>query len=391
MPLTIPLADVADGWVKALAQATGSEAIAALDGATLLGERAMLNGFAVPGRVSPGGGCRLYEAADGVVALNLARESDRELLPALFEQAFDPADDTAITGQVAQCEAPALVARGREMGLAIAAETEPAPPCPAVQRLVEGKSRAGADRPPRVIDLSALWAGPLAGHLLWLAGADVVKVESDTRPDAMREGDPALFALLNQGKASISLDLKAAEGRRALMGLIAQADIIVEAARPRALRQLGIDAAALVAGQPGLIWLTITGHGARGDAADWVGFGDDCGVAAGLSAELRAASGASGFAGDAVADPLTGIRAASVAWDLWQTGHGGRFGLSMRGVTAEALGQANADGPETLTALLRAWRAAEGKPFPGVTRRSARAVAPRGADTRRLAAGLASC
>ena len=72
----------------------------------------------------------------------------------------------------------------------------------------------------------------------------------------------------------------------------------------------GIDADALCASRSGLIWMTITGYGATGQAADWIGFGDDCAVAAGLAEALRRAAGHPGFVGDAIADPLTGIHAA---------------------------------------------------------------------------------
>jgi hypothetical protein len=74
--LTLPLAACADRLLQRLAQATGSQAIAGLDGATLLGERAMLFRFAIPGRTSSGGGCRLYDTRDGLIALNLARQTD---------------------------------------------------------------------------------------------------------------------------------------------------------------------------------------------------------------------------------------------------------------------------------------------------------------------------
>ena len=332
----------------------------------------MLGGFKIPGEVSAGGGCRLYAARDGAVALNLARASDRELLPALFEtDAFDTQDAHEIAAQVARFESGPLVTRGRLMGLAIAAEHEDGPSGPACATLVESAPVAPVSRPPRVVDLSALWAGPLAGHLLWLAGAQVTKVESRTRPDAMRDGDDALFALLNQGKTSVALDFRSPDGRRALLGLIAQADIVIEAARPRALAQLGIDAGELVRGKPGQVWLTITGHGAENDAADWVGFGDDCAVAAGLSAALRNAGGRAGFVGDAIADPLTGIQAAKVAWEAWRTGRGGRFGLSMRGVAAQALAEAREADPAGLAAELKVWSDAAGQPFPAVPRRSA--------------------
>ena len=388
-----PLAGCADQTIARLATATGSQAIAKLDGETLLCERAMLGGMAIPGRVSAGGGCRLFDAADGTIALNLARPADRELLPALFETDDLDADDLeAIAARIARSDAAALVMRGRSMGLAIAAEHETlVSPVDACVELVTGPAAAASARrhTPRVVDLSALWAGPLAAHLLWLAGAEVVKVESRTRPDAMREGNNTFYALLNQGKASVVLDFGDAKDRRALLSLIAAADIVIEAARPRALAQLGINAAQIVRRTPGLVWVTITGHGALGEAANWVGFGDDCGVSGGLSAALRAASGRSGFVGDAIADPLTGMLAALVAWEAWRSRQGGRFGLAMSRVIARNLCLARDQDPSALELSLTAWSAAVGKPFPTVNRRCTGALPSFGEHTRSYLAKVA--
>ena len=353
----------------------------------------MLGGFRIPSRVSAGGGCRLYSAVGGTIALNLARPSDRELLPALFEiHALDCDEMHAVAAMIGARDADRLLARGRTLGLAIAAENEPPSPHAACRK--RAQAPPVHDRPcraPRVLDLSALWAGPLAAHLLGLAGADVLKAESRTRPDGLREGDPAFFALLNQDKASVVLDLASRDGHRALLSLIASSDIVIEAARPRALEQLGIHADAIVAATPGLTWVTITGHGAQGEAASWVGFGDDCGVAAGLCAALRAASGCPGFVGDAIADPLTGIRAAAIAWHGWASGKGGRFGLSMRGVTAEALAAARLADAPALDRALVAWAHAAGSPFPAVRRRETGRVSAWGADNFSCLAELAPC
>ncbi len=395
MAAGIPLAGAADAVLERLARATGSDAFAALDGETLLGERATLSGFTIPGAVSAGGGCRLLPARDDAIALNLARPADRELLPALFENgALDPDDDEAIATCVARCDAATLVARGRMFGLAIAAVHEMPPQCscegrnpePQANRskpwapafagapeilLVVGKPGAKPHRHrPRIVDLSALWAGPLAAHLLWLAGAEVIKVESPARPDAMRAGQPAFYALLNQGKASVALDFRDRGDRQALLDLIAGADIVIEAARPRALQQFGIDAARIVAATPGLVWLTITGHGTEGEAANWVGFGDDVGVAGGLSAALLAASGRIGFVGDAIADPLTGLHAALAGWEAWTAGRGGRIGVAMRDVVADSLARERARDPVALDASLVRWAADAGKPFAAVRSRN---------------------
>ena len=377
--------------MRALALATGSDAIASLSGEGLLGERAMINAWRIGGDVSPGGGCRLYQAADDRIALNLARDDDRALLPALFEQDFDASSDAAIAAMIARAKAPELVARARVLGLAIARENETELSQDAPGRLIAagGKAPAPTKRAPLVVDFSALWAGPLASHLMQLAGAEIIKVESTRRLDGMRDGDKAFFALLNQGKASVALDFASNADRVALRELIKRADIVIEASRPRALRNLGIDADTIVKERPGLVWLTLAAHGATGEEAEWVGFGDDCGVAAGLSAALREASGATGFVGDAIADPLTGLNAALIGWNAWRSGAGGRYDVSLRASAWAAFNAARADNPAALEQSLKAWAAARGAPFPGVPRRPVSApVAESGADTARL---LAPC
>ncbi len=380
----LPLARWADQQLRRFAEETGSAAIATLSGNVLLGERAGHNGFSVPLRKSAGGGCHLLAARDGWIALNLAREADVELLPALFEERmFDLADLGEVNELVFRHDAAWLVARGREMGLAIASIDE-VPISAAITKLCNTKPVNPAAQPPLVIDLSALWAGPLCGHLLQLSGARVIKVESSSRPDVMRLGDTVLFALLNQGKESVSVDLTSAEGRAQLLQLLDQADIVIEAARPRALRQLGIDAEALVQARPGRVWITITGHGAEGQQADWVGFGDDCSVAGGLTASLRDASGVVGFVGDAIADPLTGIAAARAAWQAWQTGCGGRLGLAMSGVVAAAIADEQGLDTARFNADLCGWTQAIGLPFSGIAQRLPLSeLKPLGADNAR--------
>jgi len=392
--VAIPLACCADEAIRRLVRATGSPALASLTGATLLGERAMLAGMSIPGRVSAGGGCRMFDARDDTIALNLARAADRELLPALFEvAALDVYDDRSIAEHVARCDAQSLVMRGRSMGLAIAAEheTRSSRISPCVE-LTPGLATSTHKRPrPRVIDFSALWAGPLTSHLLGLAGADVIKVESRSRQDAMRSGDLQFFTLLNQGKASVVADLADRNDRQALRSLIATADIVVEASRPRALAQLGFDAAEFVTNIPGLVWITITGHGATGDASNWVGFGDDCSVAAGLSAALRQATGSTGFVGDAIADPLTGIFAAEAAWNAWASRRGGRFGLALSDVARHCLAQDRERDPEALNQQLLEWSRDIGLLFPDVRRRHIGTLPRFGEHTHSLLARAAAC
>ncbi|QDK32259.1 MULTISPECIES: CoA transferase [Sphingomonadaceae] len=388
----IPLARWADRQLDALARDFG---LPRLSGSTLLGERAAHGRYRIAGKVSAGlGGSRLLPTRDGNwFALTLIREIDRDLLPALFGDAdLDAGDPAAIAAAVRRSDGAALLETGRLLGLPVALLDEQ-PVSPAIEVIARGphRDRAPGHRP-LVIDMSAIWAGPLAGHLLWQAGMEVVKVESRSRPDLIRRDDPATFDLINQGKASVLVDFASDAEKARLVALIRRADVVIESARPRALRHLGIDAQALVGEVPGLVWLSVTGHGASGEAANWVGIGNDCGVAGGLSRALAQACGTPGYVGDAIADPLTGIIGAGAVLHALRRGEAQRIGLSMSAITAMALAEERAFDAPRLEAELRAWGTAPGRPFPALQRRALRApVRPLGADTAGYLPALAPC
>lgn len=353
----------------------------------MVGERGSNGNYRINGCVSAGiGGSRLLPTRDGGwFALTLIRAEDRELLPALFGDAdLAIGDDEAIARAVAGHDCAELVTRGRDLGLPVASADE-APGSPPVQILTQGSHRERkAGHRLLVVDLSAIWAGPLAGHLLWLAGAEVVKVESLSRPDLIRRDDPTTFDLINQGKASAIVDFKDEAQKAALIALIRRADVVIESSRPRALKHLGIDADALVREVPGLVWLSVTGHGATGPAANWTGIGNDCAVAGGLSRALADVTGTIGYVGDAIADPLTGITAAREGWRAIQSGKAQRIGFAMSAIVAAALADERAHDPGLLTRELEGWGAANGMPFPKLARRPLLApVHALGSDTAR--------
>lgn len=333
------LASCARGALRAIRVLTGPASLRGLDGPALLGERAVALGLRRAGSVAPGGSCRLLRAVDGWLALNLARPDDVELLPAWLcaDRVGEPWNFAA--NAVAKRPASELVARARMIGLPAAVATAaPSSPPSWLEVTACGPARSrGSLRPPRVLDLSSLWAGPLCASLLRLAGAHVVKLESRSRPDGMRRGSRELFALLNGGKASAALDLQCERHLEWLRGLIARADIVIESSRPRALAQLGLHAEALVERQVGLTWISITGYGRRDPASGWVALGDDAAVAAGLALETGRELGFPLFCGDAIADPLTGLHATLAALASWQSGGGRLVSLALRDVTAHAL------------------------------------------------------
>jgi hypothetical protein len=407
-----PLALAARGAALALAtRAPGSRALAELDGPALLGERAALLGLGRQGSVAPGGGCRLLVTQDGWLALNLARPEDRELLPAWLESPGQAGEDAWEFAQRALRTRAlgTLVRRGRLMGMAVAPVSE-APTQPTPWLRADLTRRLGTPpfpgQSPRVLDLSSLWAGPLCAQLLGASGARVIKAESVHRPDGARRGDPRFFDLLNAGKLSVALELGQPSGITALRALIAQADIVVESARPRALAQMGIDPRTCLDARPGQVWVSITGYGRSGEAGGWAGFGDDAAIAAGAAAGAGAGTavgGASGaasgsdrepvFCGDAIADPLTGLHAAVAALAHWQSGVGGLLDLSLSGVTRSALAAepGSIAAPETRARVVPAAPspADESEPWQVITAAGAEPVArPRARPSRGPAAEL---
>jgi crotonobetainyl-CoA:carnitine CoA-transferase CaiB-like acyl-CoA transferase len=384
----LPLAAAADGALAALASLATPQVFAALRGSQLLSERAAITGFRRAGAVSPGGTCRLLDAADGSFAINLARDDDWMLVPAWLETDLTP-DWESVAHAAATLSLETLLERGRLLGLAIAANAPPISPSPAwysiVKETVTPRTAVAADATPLVIDLSSLWAGPLCSHLLQQLGARVIKLESTNRPDGARSGPARFFDLLNAGKASVALDLRTPRGREQLRALLLRADIVIEGSRPRALRQMGIHAEALIDANPRLSWIGISGYGRGEPQENWIAYGDDAGVAAGLSQTLYASTGQRLICGDAIADPLTGLHAALAAWSSFRSGGGRLISIALQHVASHCAQSdlpASADGlRERGREWLRELQISATVPLPPQAREPAGSARPLGADT----------
>jgi crotonobetainyl-CoA:carnitine CoA-transferase CaiB-like acyl-CoA transferase len=156
-----------------------------------------------------------------------------------------------------------------------------------------GQSReepgAGAKAPPnrhlplghiRVLDVSAVMAGPFCGMLLGDMGADVIKVEPPGSGDLTRrsmgfklKGSDSLgFINMNRNKRSIVLNLKTEAGRGVFYQLVRTADVLIENYRPGAAARLGIDYATLRAINPRIIYASISGFGQTGPWSQRPGF-----------------------------------------------------------------------------------------------------------------------
>ena len=309
------------------------------DAHCLLGERAALAKLQRAGQVSAGGAARLLQTVDGWLALNLAREDDWTLLPAWLENEVDDLQNLRTLLTLSHTEN--LVARGRMMGLAVAALPKRLPACSFSSWITRQRLAAPVEtlgRQPLVLDLSSLWAGPLCAQILQDCGARVIRVESTKRPDGARFGVQSFFDLLNGGKESVALRLDTQHGRSCLKGLLTAADIVIEGSRPRALENMGIDAARFVAQGQVKVWLSITGYGRAEGNRDWIAFGDDAAVAAGLSNTIGLPPV---FCSDAVADPLTGLHAAVAVLQSWLSGGGELLDVSLFSVAQSIASLAN--------------------------------------------------
>ena len=240
--------------------------------------------------------CRLLRAADGWVAVNLARPDDIAAIPAWLE--VDTHIGVAdVAGIVATRTAAAVVDRARLLGIAAAAlgERKAGPLWHGLPVRATALGDASAlPEAPLVLNLASLWAGPLCARILAARGARVVVPTAITRETLLA------------------------------------ADVVIEGSRPRALEQRGIDAAELVAAGP-RVWLSITGHGRHEPARNWIGFGDDCAVGGGL-VEWRGDT--PDFFADAAADPLTGMTAAAAVTTALASGGRWLLDCNLAGVAA---------------------------------------------------------
>jgi alpha-methylacyl-CoA racemase len=122
----------------------------------------------------------------------------------------------------------------------------------------------------RVLDLSRLLPGPFCSLYLAQLGAEVIKIEEPNGGDYARESRE-LFAQVNRGKKSITLDLRVAADVAKFKELVATADVVLESFRPGVMDRLGCGYATLRQLNPKLVYAALTGYGQSGPYRDWAG------------------------------------------------------------------------------------------------------------------------
>ena len=170
----------------------------------------------------------------------------------------------------------------------------------------------------RIADFSHVMAGPFASHLLRLLGAEVIKIESPGRGDAMRyygydrryDGMSPAFIGVNAGKRSVALNLKKPAALAAAKKLIETADVVLENFRPGVITRLGLGYEACKELNPGIVYCSVSGYGQSGPMRDWPAIDNIVQATSGMMSLSGETDGEWMRVGFPVVDTITGQSAA---------------------------------------------------------------------------------
>lgn len=206
----------------------------------------------------------------------------------------------------------------------------------------------------RVLDFTQAWAGPTAARLLGDFGADVLKVESETRPDLGRLVGPypggevdidasGYFVEWNRNKRSIRLNLREPDDVATARRLAATCDALLENFAPGVMERLGLDYETLSIDNPRLVMLSLSGFGATGPLCRAPAFGQQIEAISGLMSVTGYPDGPPLKPGVSYPDPLSGIAGAAAVLaalrERRRTGLGRWLDMSMLEITAAQLSE----------------------------------------------------
>lgn len=170
----------------------------------------------------------------------------------------------------------------------------------------------------RVIDLTAVWAGPFGTRMLGDYGAEVIKVESPRQWDLLRSlglipretprwyNRSAYFNHNNRNKYGLALDLSSSAGRDVLLRLCAISAVIVENYRSDVMDNLGLSYEAVREVNPAIIYVSMPGHGKTGPEKDYVAYGSNVEQLSGLVSLSGYEGGEPMKTGFSYGDPMAG-------------------------------------------------------------------------------------
>ncbi len=123
----------------------------------------------------------------------------------------------------------------------------------------------------RVVDFSWVMAGPMATKMLGGMGAEIIKIESSTRPEFSQRG--GMYGGVNRNKKSCTLNIASAEGQALLRRLVAESDVVVENFSGRVLQKYGLAYADLAKARPDIVFVSASGLGRTGPQRDALAYG----------------------------------------------------------------------------------------------------------------------
>ena len=174
----------------------------------------------------------------------------------------------------------------------------------------------------KILDFTRVLAGPLSTALLADLGAEVVKIEPPQGDDyrhigPMKNGQSALFSVMNRNKQSLVLDMKHPEAVALVHELAAQADVVVENFRPGVADRLGIGADKLRSLNPKLVYVSVSGFGQTGPMAHRPAYDIIVQAMSGLMEAIGEPEGAPTLVGEAVSDVMAGLFASWATLAAW--------------------------------------------------------------------------
>ncbi len=201
----------------------------------------------------------------------------------------------------------------------------------------------------RVLDLTNVLAGPYCCYQLALMGAEVIKVERPGAGDLARvlgadaernsAGRGISFLAQNAGKRSVTLDLKAPQGKALLKRLVKTADVLVENFRPGVMDRLGLGYEVLKVENPTLIYCAISGYGQTGPRKDDPAYDQIVQGVSGVMSITGGADTAPYRVGYPLADTIGGMTAAfAISAALNATPRGGLLDVSMNEAVLSSMG-----------------------------------------------------
>ncbi|MEC9366699.1 MAG: CoA transferase [Chloroflexota bacterium] len=161
----------------------------------------------------------------------------------------------------------------------------------------------------RILDLTRVWAGPLATRIYGDYGADVIKI-SDPRVPLVTEN--GLNSKLNRNKRNIGLRLDKSEGRQIFLELTSISDLVIENFRPRVMRNLDLTYETLLEVNPHIIMCSMPGFGLEGPYAEYPAFGTTAEALAGIPGLIGYDDSLPISSGIAYGDPVSGLNAVGI-------------------------------------------------------------------------------